>query len=90
MEPRSCHPPSEAPYSLTSCHPCSLGPQIFPPPSACHSRAPGMLMLYPLPYSMNKKLCSELGLAGSLTAIIRKDSEFGWGFVVCLVVGLQQ
>lgn len=40
MEPRSCHPPSEAPYSLTSCHPCSLVPQIFPPPSACHSRAP--------------------------------------------------
>lgn len=66
------------------------GPRYSPLPLLVTQEPPGMLMLYPLPYSMNKKLCSELGLAGSLTAIIRKDSEFGWGFVVCLVVGLQQ
>lgn len=90
MEPRSCHPLSEAPYSLASCHPCSLRLQIFPPPSICHSWVPRDANAIPLPCSMDKKLCSEVGLVGSLTVVIRKDPGFGWGFVVCLVVGLQQ
>lgn len=61
-----------------------------PPRLLVTHESPEMLMPYPLPCSMNKKLCSELGLVGSLTPIIRQDSGFGWGFVVCLLVGLQQ
>lgn len=66
------------------------GSRCSPIPLLVTHEPPGMLMLYPLPCSMNKKLCSELSSVGSLTAIIRKDSGFGGGFVVCLVVDLQQ
>lgn len=65
------------------------GSRYFPLPLLVTDEPPGMLMPYPLLCSINKKLCSELALVGSFTPLIRKDSGFGWGFVVCFVAGLQ-
>lgn len=65
------------------------GSRYFPLPLLVTDEPPGMLMPYPLLCSMNKQPSSELGLVGSFAPLIRKDLGFGWGFVVCFVVGLQ-
>lgn len=92
VEPCSCHAPSEVPYSLASCYPCSSGLQIFPYfplPLLVTAEPQRMLMPYSFLWNMNKKLCSKFCLGGSFTPLIRKNSGFAWGFVVWFVAGLQ-